>query len=625
MRTPRFHARFTADQALARVVLASALLFSARMIRAQQQAVERVLHVASTGADTNPGTLEAPLRSIGHALELAAPGVTIMVHAGTYRERIAPNASGEPGRPITIRGERDDTGGWTTHIDSTVPLQAAWEPAPEVGPGVFKTQQPGFEPHHMQVGGRFIPRLWPTLMRDGTGFEKLALPDWQPTAPEAAAAATAEQKASRIFWDVAGAVFGCLDGVVYLRFRGGDDPNGKQLAAAPAAGGIQIENQHHLVVRDLAIHGGESCVCIKGMTATDNIIEHCRLTNGNQRAFITDGASRNHIRHNEMTIDFYSDACVTGAWGCGLKDDDVPYELQLKRNFYGLYKHVFGPNSTSDYGVRIFRSGPRNRVYGNHIFRGGQGIAIHDARDTFVYENKVHEFSSLGLICTLNRVANAQFYDNLVVDCNINLRIHHVNEPRQSEPRSFYAYRNRFRQTPGVGTHIYFHYWEKNDVEPYVHPDIFIYHNSFAGGLSGLSVSGYADECGGLPRTIVLNNILSSQMNLRVSMPFVAGAGMVGVLDYNWLGGAFKTARPEHDFTKAPWYGSNNTFVPGGKVWDGTAITDFAIPDDCRARGTGLDLSRPFVCNGKAYEALPGMKPGYFSGPRPDPGAIQQE
>ena len=37
----------------------------------------------------------------------------------------------------------------------------------------------------------------------------------------------------------------------------------------------------------------------------------------------------------------------------------------------------------------------------------------------------------------------------------------------------------------------------------------------------------------------------------------------------------------------------------------------------------GLDLSRSFTVVGRTYPGLPGMAPGYFSGSRPDAGALQ--
>lgn len=51
--------------------------------------------------DTGPGTEDCPLRSISRAAEIASPGDLILVHAGTYRERIAPARGGVRDQPIT--------------------------------------------------------------------------------------------------------------------------------------------------------------------------------------------------------------------------------------------------------------------------------------------------------------------------------------------------------------------------------------------------------------------------------------------------------------------------------------------------------------------------------------------
>ncbi|MCC6231386.1 MAG: right-handed parallel beta-helix repeat-containing protein [Verrucomicrobiales bacterium] len=62
------------------------------------------LHVAITGSDAAPGSRRQPLRTIQHAAELAQPGDTITVHAGTYRERVHPPRGGvSDSRRITFR------------------------------------------------------------------------------------------------------------------------------------------------------------------------------------------------------------------------------------------------------------------------------------------------------------------------------------------------------------------------------------------------------------------------------------------------------------------------------------------------------------------------------------------
>src|SRR5271157_6360671 len=52
-------------------------------------------HVALRGNDANPGTQNAPFRTIQHAADLAQPGDVITVHKGVYRERISPPRGGE--------------------------------------------------------------------------------------------------------------------------------------------------------------------------------------------------------------------------------------------------------------------------------------------------------------------------------------------------------------------------------------------------------------------------------------------------------------------------------------------------------------------------------------------------
>ncbi len=72
-------------------------------------------HVSVTGADGNSGTQNSPLRTIGAAAKLALPGDTITVHAGVYRERVAPPRGGTddahriiyqaaPGEKVVITG-----------------------------------------------------------------------------------------------------------------------------------------------------------------------------------------------------------------------------------------------------------------------------------------------------------------------------------------------------------------------------------------------------------------------------------------------------------------------------------------------------------------------------------------
>ena len=48
-------------------------------------------HVATNGSDSNPGTMEAPFRTIGKATSVMDSGDRCLIHSGTYRETIAPD------------------------------------------------------------------------------------------------------------------------------------------------------------------------------------------------------------------------------------------------------------------------------------------------------------------------------------------------------------------------------------------------------------------------------------------------------------------------------------------------------------------------------------------------------
>jgi alpha-L-arabinofuranosidase len=79
--------------------------------------------VATSGDDAHPGSAEQPLRTIQRAADLAQPGDTITVKAGTYREWVKPPRGGEsdqrrivyraaPGEKVVIKGS-EPLAGWT--------------------------------------------------------------------------------------------------------------------------------------------------------------------------------------------------------------------------------------------------------------------------------------------------------------------------------------------------------------------------------------------------------------------------------------------------------------------------------------------------------------------------------
>lgn len=108
----------------------------------------------AAAADTNPGTPEAPLRTISAAAALAAAGDTVRVHPGLYRESVTLTRSGESGRPIVFRSEVP-RGAVLCGSD----VVSGWQPA---GPGVWVTDVPGLLPEnkyalpHAERGGEWV-------------------------------------------------------------------------------------------------------------------------------------------------------------------------------------------------------------------------------------------------------------------------------------------------------------------------------------------------------------------------------------------------------------------------------------------------------------------------------------
>jgi hypothetical protein len=59
-------------------------------------------YVATTGSDTDPGTLDAPLRTVQYAVGLSGPGDTVIIRAGQYRG-FDVAVQGTTAAPITVR------------------------------------------------------------------------------------------------------------------------------------------------------------------------------------------------------------------------------------------------------------------------------------------------------------------------------------------------------------------------------------------------------------------------------------------------------------------------------------------------------------------------------------------
>jgi len=90
------------DQGYVRTRCCGAILVGALLL-APCTASANELHVATTGSDADAGDEAHPFLTIGHAAQLAMPGDTVIVHEGTYRERVTPARGGTASAPIVYR------------------------------------------------------------------------------------------------------------------------------------------------------------------------------------------------------------------------------------------------------------------------------------------------------------------------------------------------------------------------------------------------------------------------------------------------------------------------------------------------------------------------------------------
>jgi pectate lyase-like protein/parallel beta helix pectate lyase-like protein len=105
-------------------------------------------YVAPGGSDANPGSADAPFRTIQKAADVAGAGDTVIVRPGTYtggRRIVSLSRSGAPGSPITFLSEHR----WNAILDGRDQSLEAWYL--DAGVGYIRVE--GFEIRDLQAHG----------------------------------------------------------------------------------------------------------------------------------------------------------------------------------------------------------------------------------------------------------------------------------------------------------------------------------------------------------------------------------------------------------------------------------------------------------------------------------------
>jgi len=569
--------------------------------------IEKIYYVSPNGDDRSYVTYGVTFQSIQRAIDVAMPGDTIFVSAGIYHERLQMRRSGLSGQPITLIGETNVDERPLVTIDGSDDVPS-WQPAPEVGAGVYKTNTIPYVPWTMIVdNGREVWRIANKWM-DGesadifggnggypviNGKGVLALPESQFVYPYGSGK-------SIPFWDGIDALFGYIDGYTYVRFRHGDDPVTRHVRVSPGpfsqfsfprGACITLKNVSFIKVQGFRMCGARNAVLIMGTdsynNSTNNMIDECCLMNGNMRVRFSGAAHNNLIINNYMEkhslgIDRFLPPRenVGGAWP----------SREHQRHLYNIDKFlVSGVGGEDDRHIGIHSDGtgvvPRgNIIQGNEMYGAAQAINTGEHDDTIFAENLCYgHFSQHIFMNGPNK--------------NFHIRHNSFYTPGQYQMRSndvnksgaVYVYRNRFWIPDTRGEHFFFGLLGGITGDSVM--EIWIYHNSIAGGVAAF-IHNFASGFG--PASLrVLNNIFSTNAVIFNGYPT-----KMGLYDYNW---------GYRDSVDKPWSGTHN-ILGISQMWSPSSLPDFIINQSVL---DGIDVSKTFTVQMKTFSALPGMISGH--------------
>ena len=607
------------------------------------------LFVAPSGNDRNPGTAQAPFATIAKAAAAAKPGDTVKIGPGLYREQITFTRSGKPGSPITFAGTRGQKGEFLTVIEPPGTVPDKWAPAPEIGPGVWKTPLAKRPDLVLMDGMRIVlinaiaselppwPRAPSVINEDmiwdkiGPGSKRLPGLNYLQLPLDVRMDNYVFRGRKEVVWPVIGNVLSCWNkGFLYVRFADGGKPEQHRFSAASGEG-FTLRGASHLVFRDLYLRGSRTQFRFAGR-AHDNTVEKCLLMHGTARAAVEQGVRNTLIRGNILTSGFI-----------------CPDFFQLRRAedmrggvLYRFFKNIMGTGHSDDTGVSD--RGEGTRVLDNVICKGLIGMDAYGSR-TEVAENVVRDMSSVG-ICT-GATTSGKFHHNLVMNCGIPLRLHAFRHARA--PRLEYHYNNLFIQARNAGSQVYVHCtsqlaadavnfdkkvisggrigytYKKEPPDPVDGGKFYIYHNTFWGGEDkgwncAFGVRTYSRRFRMVLPFFVFNNIYKDNPVLGANTHELAGPNLLYVFD----GTVSAMSRQEPEVAKI---NKVLDLKASQNIWNRNGLP--GLPDLTLAPGSpaleaGIDVSRPFTVKGKTYPALPGFGPGYFKGKAPAAGALQQ-
>lgn len=573
-------------------------------------ALGATFYVSTTGNNGNPGTVGSPWRNIWYAANNVLAGSTVNVASGTYNEFVTNTVSGTPGNEITFIGSAN----WTTIIDPSTDLSTGWVAAPEVGSGAWKNTAP-FTTHELTISGKRVAFVSTTNTLNSapyatnyftTGSQMLAL----------SSSATCKPSILGIvvpWWDGIEALWSAAGTTTFLRLRNGSDPNGLSIRVAPNSGALYNASANlsavritasNIVYRGFQVRGGVGGFQLYGDGARDNLIESNLVANGCAGIQLTGndivkGASRNTIRGNTVTTDWYGGTNYLRAWIYG-----KTAALATAENIYNVSKYYMGNLGSLDDRIYLLYAGDSNVITGNICYQSvGQGIEVQGdtAITSFghvVSSNYVASHSSTGIILD-DGVSQVKVFGNTVLDSNTSLRLQNIGAPGETD-RVAYVYRNKFWSPAETGDQVFFH-WQNYGPLGY-YPVFWFYHNSFSGGNEGWywnqNLANGTDSL--YPTTFIVNNAINTHYIDGCFSGFMTNPDQVGGCDYNCR---VYTGYPAG--IPAAWESAHQIISPSS-IWNTNSLPNWMFSPTSPLRDAALDVfSGTFSLKGTNYAALP--------------------
>jgi len=94
---------------------------------------------------------------------------------------------------------------------------------------------------NMVVGDSFISPICDKIMNNGNGFNLL-----KKGLNDSVLYNNGTSPVKTNYWDAVGALCGYLNGMTYIRFRNGDDPNRRDIRSCPSANAITLKDKTSL-------------------------------------------------------------------------------------------------------------------------------------------------------------------------------------------------------------------------------------------------------------------------------------------------------------------------------------------------------------------------------------------